>query len=126
MTAEPSEIPAGASNPAREARTEGFGAFADRIFVDHAIDGFFLIDDKGRILDVNPHACESLGYSREELIGMHPREFDVGLDETGIERLRQRVAAGELLTFETSHRRKDVTVFPVEIRRRECGENGGT
>src|SRR6201981_3680358 len=124
MTAEPSEIPAGESSPAREASAEGVGAFADKIFVDHAIDGFFLIDDQGHIVDVNRHACESLGYSREELIGMHPREFDAGLDETGIERLRQRVAAGELLTFETSHRRKDGTVFPVEIRSRECEQNG--
>jgi PAS domain S-box-containing protein len=139
MTAEPSEVPQSESSPgqvppelaqpavpdrAREARVEGFGTFADRIFVDHAIDGFFLIDDQGHILDVNRHACESLGYSREELIGMHPRDFDVGLDEIGIERLMQRVAAGEMLTFETSHRRKDGTVFPVEIRTRECEQNG--
>ena len=30
------------------------------------------------VVDVNRQACESLGWSREELIGMHPREFDVG------------------------------------------------
>ena len=124
MTAEPSEIPAGESRPARNASAEGFGTFADRIFVDHAIDGLFLIDDRGHILDVNRHACESLGYSREELIGMQPREFDVGLDEAAIERLMQRIAAGESLTFETVHRRKDGTVFPVEIRSRECEQGG--
>ena len=33
------------------------------------------------MIDVNRQACESLGYSREELIGMHPRDFDAGLDE---------------------------------------------
>ena len=48
-----------------------------RTFVDHATDAFFLHDDQLTVLDVNRQACESLGYSREELIGMHPRDFDV-------------------------------------------------
>ena len=61
-----------------------------RTFVDNATDAFILHDDQLTILDVNHQACVSLGYSREELIGMHPRIFDVGLDEASIERLRQR------------------------------------
>ena len=86
-----------------------------RTFVDHAMDAFFLLDDRLTVLDVNRQACESLGYSREELVGMHPRDFDAGLDESAVERLRQRIAAGETLTFETCHRRKDGTSFPVEV-----------
>ena len=87
-----------------------------RIFVDHATDGFFLFDQA--VLDVNRQACESLGYSREEMIGMHPQEFDAGLDTASIERIGERVESGETVTFETVHRRKDGTVFPVEIRAR--------
>ena len=86
-----------------------------RTFVDHATDAFFLLDDRLRVVDVNRKACDSLGYSREELVGMHPRDFDVGLDEASIERLRQRIAAEETLIFETRHRRKDGRSFPVEI-----------
>ena len=86
-----------------------------RTFVDHATDAFFLLDDRLKVVDVNRQACDSLGYSREELVGMHPRDFDVGLGEASIERLRQRIAAGEILTFETRHRRKDEVSFPVEI-----------
>jgi len=86
-----------------------------RTFVDHATDAFFLLDDQLRVVDVNRKACDSLGYSREELVGMHPRDFDVGLDEASIERLRQRIAAEETSTFETRHRRKDGRSFPVEI-----------
>jgi len=89
-----------------------------RTFVDHATDAFFLHDDGLLIVDVNRQACDSLGYSREELIGMHPRDFDVGLDEPSLTRLAQRVGAGESVTFETLHRRKDGMVFPVEIRSR--------
>ena len=47
---------------------------------------------------------------------MHPRDFDVGLDEPSIGRLAERAEGGEIVTFETRHRRKDGTTFPVEIR----------
>jgi PAS domain S-box-containing protein len=91
-----------------------------RTFVDHATDAFFLLDDRQlTVVDVNRQACESLGYSREELIGRHPRDFDIGLDEPSMAGIAERVGAGETVTFETSHRRKDGTVFPVEIRARQ-------
>ena len=87
-----------------------------RTFVDRATDAFLLLDEQLVVVDVNRQACTSLGWSREELIGMHPREFDVGLDEPSIRALAQRAGAGEIITFETRHRRKDGTAFPVEIR----------
>ena len=65
------------------------------------MDTFSLLDDRLSVIDVNLQACDSLGYSRDELIGMHPRDFDVGLDEASIKRLGKRIAAGERLTFET-------------------------
>jgi PAS domain S-box-containing protein len=87
-----------------------------RTFVDRATDAFFLLDERLLVVDVNRQACENLGWSREELIGMHPRDFDVGLDDAAIARLAERAGAGETVTFETRHRRKDGTAFPVEIR----------
>ena len=87
-----------------------------RTFVDHAIDAFFLHDEQLKLVDVNRQACQSLGYSREELVGMHPRAFDAGLDEETIAQIAERARAGEKITFETRHRRKDGTEFPVEIR----------
>ena len=87
-----------------------------RTFVDHAMDAFFLLDEQIKVVDVNRQACERLGWSREELIGMHPRDFDAGLDERSIALLAERAGAGETVTFETRHRRKDGTEFPVEIR----------
>ena len=95
-----------------------------RTFVDHATDAFFLLDEQLNVVDVNRQACETLGWSREELIGMHPREFDVGLDEASIARLAQRAGAGETITFESRHRRKDGTTFPVEIRSHKFEQGG--
>jgi PAS domain S-box-containing protein len=87
-----------------------------RTIVDYATDAFFVFDDDSIVLDVNREACESLGYSREELIGKHRSDFDAALDEASIQRLKQRVVSGEAITFETRHRRKDGTSFPVEVR----------
>ena len=93
-------------------------------FADHATDAFFLVDDHSTVLDVNRQACIGLGYSREELIGKHRNDFDVGLDDTSIERLKQLAVAAEAITFETRHRRKDGTSFPVEIRIRQFEQGG--
>ena len=93
-----------------------------RTFVDHATDGFFIMDDDLTVVDINRQACEALGYSREELIGRQPRDFDVGLDAAAIARVAERAARGETITFETLHRCKDGTVLPVEIRVRAFEE----
>src|SRR6185369_5715135 len=87
-----------------------------RTVFDVAMDAFFLFDMQLRAVDVNRQACEALGYSREELVGMHPRQFDASLDDRSIELLAHRAGAGETITFETVHRRRDGTVFPVEVR----------
>jgi PAS domain S-box-containing protein len=87
-----------------------------RTFVDRAIDAFFLLDEQLTVVDVNRQACEALGYSREELVGIHPRQFDASLDDRAIDLVAARARAGETVTFETRHRRRDGSEFPVEIR----------
>ena len=91
-----------------------------RAYVDHATDAFLMVDNETRVvIDANVQACENLGYGRNELIGMGIGAIDAGLDEATIERLAERVRAGETVTFETLHRRKNGSVFPVEVRTRK-------
>ena len=95
-----------------------------RTFVDRATDAFFLLDEKSTVLDVNREACDGLGYTREELIGKHRGDFDVEIDDEFLRSLKQRVGAGEAVTFETRHRRKDGTSFPVEVRLGQLEQDG--
>jgi PAS domain S-box-containing protein len=97
-----------------------------RTYVDHATDALFVHGDQRKVVDVNRQACESLGYTREELIGMTPRDFDPGLgvDDAFIQWMKERLEAGEVFAFETSHRRKDGTLFPVEVRVRPFWHGG--
>jgi PAS domain S-box-containing protein len=97
-----------------------------RTYVDHATDALFVHGDERKVVDVNRQACESLGYTREELIGMTPRDFDprLGMDDAFIQWMKERLEAGEVFAFETSHRRKDGTLFPVEVRVRPFWHGG--
>ena len=86
-----------------------------RTFVDHAGDALFVQDlEQGTIADVNRQACESLGYTRQELIGNTPVAFHLDSDRAQMESTAERAAAGETVFDRHSHRRKDGTVFPVE------------
>jgi PAS domain S-box-containing protein len=96
-----------------------------RTFVDHAADAFFLQHgEQGRILDVNRQACASLGYTRNELIGKTPFDLDPDVLPANLEEFIRQLDAGQQATFESRHRRKDGTVFPVEVRAQAFWEGG--
>ncbi|UCC84441.1 MAG: sigma 54-interacting transcriptional regulator [Gemmatimonadota bacterium] len=86
-----------------------------RTLVEHAADAFFFIDSEGRVLDVNQRACDSLGYTRGELVGMSVAEFADRTPEQVREVLEQ-LDPEEELSVEGRHVRKDGSGFPVEVR----------
>ena len=95
-----------------------------RTLVDHASDAFFLYNEDATVLDVNRQACESLGYRRDELIGSTAFDYGPDLTPTLLLRIRERLRAGKIVTYDGRHRRKDGTVFPVEVRIRALWREG--
>ncbi|MEX0726804.1 MAG: PAS domain S-box protein [Planctomycetaceae bacterium] len=95
-----------------------------RIFVEHATDAFFLHGKDGVICDVNTRACESLGYTREELIGKLVSQFDPCVTPESMDGIGERLARGETIAFETRHQRQDGSTFPVEVRLRGFESHG--
>jgi len=83
-----------------------------RRLVENAGDAFFLHDMQGRFLDVNRRACESLGYTREELLSMGVADVELMFFKDHWKHDPQEYP----ISFEGLHRRKDGTTFPVEIR----------
>jgi PAS domain S-box-containing protein len=88
-----------------------------RTLVDQAVDAFFLYDFDGKLVDVNQRACESLGYTREELLALNVADIETVVDRKQAEEKYWRgVEFDSSVTIEAIHRRKDDTMFPVEVR----------
>lgn len=84
--------------------------------IDHLSDAAFWVAQDASIVYVNDAACQSLGYSREELLNMSIPDIDPDFPRdrwTGYWQSTRHLTAS---TFETWHRRKDGKIFPVEIR----------
>jgi PAS domain S-box-containing protein len=84
--------------------------------VEQAADAIFVHDLEGRFVDVNRQACESLGYSREELLLMSVADVEADHAPGLLKKLWKRITSGPPRTLEGIHRRKDGSTFPVEIR----------
>jgi diguanylate cyclase (GGDEF)-like protein/PAS domain S-box-containing protein len=86
-----------------------------RFCIDQASIAIFRIDEEGRILEANDQACSSLGYSRDELCGMTVSDIDADFELARWREHRKKIPDTGSATIETRHRRKDGTIFPVEV-----------
>ena len=92
-----------------------------RFSVSHAPDAVFWVGREGTFEYVNEQACRSLGYTREELMALRLWDVDPLFPK---DRWRDwwdghwRDGKVGTLQHETRHRRKDGTVFPVEVSAR--------
>ena len=88
-----------------------------RTILQTTMDGFWIIDAQqdGRFAEVNEKYCRMSGYTRAELLTLHISDIDVdeAPDETAA-RIQRIIANGSEI-FEARHRRKDGSVFNVEM-----------
>ncbi len=99
-----------------------------RTLFDGAPDAVFLVASEpaeaGRILDANDLAAQLHGYTRAELLTLRIGDLDTPESaHQAPERIR-RLATGENLVFEVTHRRKDGSEFPVEVTARTVDFGG--
>ncbi len=82
-----------------------------RSLFEAASDAILLLDaENGRILDANPAATPMYGYTREELLGLRYLDLSAEPEQTA-EALRSGLGRAAF----RRHRRKDGSVFPVDI-----------
>ena len=86
-----------------------------RSILETTQDGFHRIDAAGCLLDVNAAYCRMSGFSRDELLSMRIADLVVNVDEAGIAARLRKVAELGHAQYESVHRRKDGTLWNVEI-----------
>ena len=79
---------------------------------ERAHDVILFLAKDGHIVEANHAAEEAYGYTREELLKLNIR--DLRYDTSDVEK-QFRIALKEGVVFETVHKRKDGSTFPVEV-----------
>ena len=83
--------------------------------LDHASVCGLRLDQDGLILYANRKACRCLGYSQTELLEMSVFDIDPIINPEIWRCAWQKMCDDGSVTFESQYRRKDSTVFPVEL-----------
>ncbi len=79
-----------------------------------SMDGFWMLDLKGNICEVNDAYCDLVGYDRDELLSMNVADLEaVESSEETEAHLRKTQEAG-YSRFETRHRLKDGSTVAIE------------
>lgn len=86
-----------------------------RKMIEVSIDGFWIVDINGKILDVNNAYCSMIGYSREELLQMSIKDIDDLQSAVDVQDHVKKVIKSGSARFESVHRKKDGEKIVVEI-----------
>ncbi|MHB8086272.1 MAG: PAS domain-containing sensor histidine kinase, partial [Dehalococcoidia bacterium] len=90
-----------------------------------AMDGFWVVDMRGRFLNVNDTYCKLIGFSRDELLSMSIRDVEAKDTENDIARRIERIVNTGAERFETTHKRKDGRTIDIEVSVNYLDMHGG-
>jgi len=97
----------------------------NRAILKTAMDGFWATNLDGRLVEVNDAYCRMSGYSETELLCLHIWDLDSFETRDQVIEHIQNVMSSGPERFESSHRKKDGTLFDVEISAQFRPEHGG-
>ena len=106
-----------------ESRVAAFGRI-----LEHSKNEIYIFDAISlRFIRVNRGARENIGYSMEELRQMTPLDIKPSMESQAFAKLIHPLRTGEddLVRFDTTHRRKDGSFYPVEVSL-QLSDYGGT
>ncbi|MBF0296162.1 MAG: response regulator [Magnetococcales bacterium] len=96
-----------------------------RGIIQTALDGFWITDLHGRILDVNDAYCQLSGYTRDELLTMSIAQLEAKESPEEVARHLANLHRNGHDRFESCHRCKDGALLELEISVRCMDMRGG-
>jgi PAS domain S-box-containing protein len=90
----------------------------------YANDIILLTDDEGFVVEANDRAVNAYGYLRDDLVGIPLRELRARETLGTFEQDWRTTELQDSVIFETRHRRKDGSTFPVEVSARRVTVDG--
>ncbi len=98
---------------AEEAMRDGEERY--RTLFEYAPDGILIADSNSYYIDANPSMCRLLGYTREELVGLHASKIVTPAEIRHIEPALNELNAGSDHGREWQFLRKDGSSFTAEV-----------
>ncbi|WP_374088939.1 PAS domain S-box protein [Methylomicrobium lacus] len=86
-----------------------------KAMIDISLDGFWIVDLSGKLLQVNEAYAKISGYSIDELVNMHVDQLEALENPEQIQAHIAKVIVQGYDQFETRHRHKDGHLIDVEI-----------
>lgn len=80
-----------------------------------SFDGIVILDKGGSVLDANPRFAEMLGYTCEELVNLSIFDWDAQFTPEELQQIMHDYISYKSGVLETRHRRKDGSIYDVEI-----------
>jgi PAS domain S-box len=98
---------------AEERHRESEGRY--RTLFEYAPDGILIVDPEARIVDANTSVCHMLGFTRDELAGLHSRHIVDATELSQIDPALKDIHAKKDYHREWILRRKDSSTFPTDV-----------
>ncbi len=86
-----------------------------RTLFEYAPDGILIADSRSYYVDANPSVCELLGYSREELIGLHAADIVAPSEIQNVAPALEAILTDSDYHREWQFRRKDGSALSAEV-----------
>ncbi|MDZ7817493.1 MAG: histidine kinase dimerization/phosphoacceptor domain -containing protein [Aliarcobacter sp.] len=83
--------------------------------LDNSVDSIHWLSLDGKFLYVNESTCKMEGYTKEEFKDMYIEDIDPTFDRAGAKKCMLDIKNTENWRLETTHKRKDGTIYPVEV-----------